>query len=133
MTEAKDTIKRILDEANKQASDFASITEGNFKPADIDAIYDKAHEKIYQAGMKEVADWVKMTEQTAKKQALAELIFNKANLLSDEADNLARVIIQAGYLSPEEVAELLAHARDGYVKLWNGKNCPYKNTELCGR
>lgn len=29
---------------------------------------------------------------------------------------------------PDRIAWAKAN---GYVKLWNGKNCPYKNTELC--
>ena len=54
--EVRDTIIAILEQAHRQAADFANVTEGNFKPTDIDAIYEDAYMAIYQAGMEECAE-----------------------------------------------------------------------------
>ena len=60
--EAEDTVKKIMGEAERTASQLARDTEGNFKHADIATIFEDARCAIFYAGQregrKEVVEWI---------------------------------------------------------------------------
>lgn len=56
--EAKDTVKKIMAEAEMRADRLAEDSEGHFKQEDIEGIYEDAYWAIFRAGRREVVDWI---------------------------------------------------------------------------
>lgn len=56
--EAKDKIAQILKEAKERANELAYLSEGKFQEGEMDSIYQDAYLAIYQAGIREVVEYI---------------------------------------------------------------------------
>lgn len=62
----KDTIISILKESNDLAGKLTNDTEGNFKPADMEAIWFDGYAAIYRAGYKQAIKDIKQGKWEGK-------------------------------------------------------------------